>query len=642
MMAKNGGYKERFAMLRFSAAIFFCLMACAASSRAEAADNSQFDSQSVPDTMTCFRNYTVSVTMKNTGTTTWTQAGGYNLGSYNPYDNWTWGLSRVPLSSTATVCPGESKTFTFTVTAPGTPGTYNFQWQMVKDGVGGAWFGAYSTNRAQVVSTVTHDALFVSQSVPANMVAGQPQSVSVTMKNIGSNTWTKAANYKLGSQNPHDNLIWGFNRVELAAGDSIAFGQPKTFTFTITFPPSKGPYQNFQWRMLEEGVKWFGDPSTNLCVSAPDRSVSVGGSGAKVEDMNAASAVIDNFNDNGLLNIWGGETGAFFDGRHTGDCVMSNSASAPQEGAYSLRLDFDVINTNGYSGYYSRLQSHDIRAYTALSFYVKGAVNGEFFKVELKSSDADVNHRQAAVYITDYLEGGVTTSWQQVTIPLHNFANIDDWTASRECVFTFENFDGFPKPIDRGPEKGQVYIDNVALVNPVINVVRVDHFGDQLGLCALGGNMGTMFDKSGTCLYGFTSAHYVGSKYSLQMTYNVNASSEAWSGVFMLFGGGDNGWTAVPHDFSAFNYIRLDMRGGDVNNPKVVKIELVDSAGRRPYYLTGITNTWQFWLVPLSNFSGLNKATIKQMNFVFENGTIGDYGGAKSGDLYVDRIQFEK
>jgi len=61
------------------------------------------------------------------------------------------------------------------------------------------WFAALSSN------TQTNAANFISQSVPASMTVGQSYSVSVTMKNSGTSTWTAATGYKLGSQNPQDN-----------------------------------------------------------------------------------------------------------------------------------------------------------------------------------------------------------------------------------------------------------------------------------------------------------------------------------------------------------------------------------------------------------------------------------------------------
>jgi Bacterial Ig-like domain/Ig-like domain from next to BRCA1 gene len=105
------------------------------------ADASQFISQSVPATMVHGQQYTISITMKNTGTKTWDPAS-FRLGSANPRDNLTWGLNRVFL--TAPVAPGAQVTFRFTVRAPRTASTYNFQWQMVEEHV--MWFGALTTN----------------------------------------------------------------------------------------------------------------------------------------------------------------------------------------------------------------------------------------------------------------------------------------------------------------------------------------------------------------------------------------------------------------------------------------------------------------------------------------------------------------
>lgn len=109
-----------------------------------------------------------------------------------------------------------------------------------------------------------NDAQFIEQNIPAAMVAGQTYSVSVTMKNSGTSAWTTAAGYRLGSQNPQDNGTWGTGRIDLASGESVAAGQNKVFTFSVV-APSAGSY-NFQWRMVQDGVEWFGGFSTNVSV----------------------------------------------------------------------------------------------------------------------------------------------------------------------------------------------------------------------------------------------------------------------------------------------------------------------------------------------------------------------------------------
>jgi hypothetical protein len=103
-----------------------------------------------------------------------------------------------------------------------------------------------------------HQATFVSQSVPTAMTGGQTYPASVTMRNDGADTWTAASLYRLGSQYGQDNLTWGTNRVFLPA--SVPPGGQVTFNFNVTAPYANGTY-NFQWRMVHDGVTWFGASS---------------------------------------------------------------------------------------------------------------------------------------------------------------------------------------------------------------------------------------------------------------------------------------------------------------------------------------------------------------------------------------------
>ena len=105
-------------------------------------NNSAVVSQSVVEVMTPGQVYAASVTMRNTGGTTWS-VGSYFLGSENPQANATWGLNRAELA--APVAPGANATFNCSVAAPSTVGLYNFQWRMVQDSTR---FGAFTTNVA--------------------------------------------------------------------------------------------------------------------------------------------------------------------------------------------------------------------------------------------------------------------------------------------------------------------------------------------------------------------------------------------------------------------------------------------------------------------------------------------------------------
>ena len=110
-------------------------------------------------------------------------------------------------------------------------------------------------------ATTGNAALFLSQSVPATMLPGSAQSVSVQMLNTGSNTWRQAGGYKLGSQAPANNLTWGLAEVNLP-GD-VAPGSAVTFNFVVT-APGIAATTDFQWQMFQQGVGAFGEQTPRL------------------------------------------------------------------------------------------------------------------------------------------------------------------------------------------------------------------------------------------------------------------------------------------------------------------------------------------------------------------------------------------
>jgi RHS repeat-associated protein len=130
---------------------------------------------------------------------------------------------------------------------------------------------------SQAIGSIPNASSFVSQSVPETMLAGHQYAASVTFKNTGSNTWTSAAHYNLGSSN--DNGSWAVYRAALPA--SVAPNGEVTFNFTITAPATPGAY-SFRWRMVQDYVEWFGAESANVNIVI---------SGAGTNGANAAQCV---------------------------------------------------------------------------------------------------------------------------------------------------------------------------------------------------------------------------------------------------------------------------------------------------------------------------------------------------------------
>jgi hypothetical protein len=212
----------------------------------------------------------IQITMANNGSQKWT-VGNFFLATENPQDNKYWCIqntgaeNRVPLPYD--VPPGSNVTFAFTV-LPGTcgaPASSPLTLKMLSPTVG--TFGEQSPDNHVIVG---YGATFVPPvRIAGAMDPGSNNTVTVSMKNTGIDTWTTAAGYKLGSANPLGNSTWGLSRVALPG--TIAPGQTAVFKFNVLAPFVPGNY-NFQWQMLQEGVKWFGLKSTNVVVKVASGS----------------------------------------------------------------------------------------------------------------------------------------------------------------------------------------------------------------------------------------------------------------------------------------------------------------------------------------------------------------------------------
>ncbi|MCF8361616.1 MAG: T9SS type A sorting domain-containing protein [Prolixibacteraceae bacterium] len=104
-------------------------------------NKAEFIKQDVP-TFIPGNEMQVSITMKNTGTSTWTKEGGFKLRALGLQILNPWGIYNVELSDNETIEPGEEKTFVFDINVPTDKGVYSFQWQMLQEGKD--WFGSKS------------------------------------------------------------------------------------------------------------------------------------------------------------------------------------------------------------------------------------------------------------------------------------------------------------------------------------------------------------------------------------------------------------------------------------------------------------------------------------------------------------------
>jgi photosystem II stability/assembly factor-like uncharacterized protein len=229
-------------------------------------NRASFISQTVPTAMVSGQSYPASLVFLNTGGTTWTTAQTFKLYSANPYNNSNWGMNRIPLT-TASVAPGANGTFSATVIAPPTAGTYNFQWQPYQES-NAMIFGATSTNVSVVVTKLADAARYISRTGATTVGAGADFYIQNTMRNVGTATWTQAAGYTMMTVNPNNDPKWTNTRAYMPTGSSIAPNAQVTFTSLCTAPITPGVY-SMQWQVNKNGTP-FGDksPLLNITVTA--------------------------------------------------------------------------------------------------------------------------------------------------------------------------------------------------------------------------------------------------------------------------------------------------------------------------------------------------------------------------------------
>lgn len=314
-------------------------------------------------------------------------------------------------------------------------------------------------------------------------------------------------------------------------------------------------------------------------------------------------------------------------------------------GAYagrSLRLAYNLNTTSNWNGYFLRLNSgtltKNISAYRQLSFWVKGEVGGvEHLKIELENEGA-VGRKKAYLYVTDYLDGGITNGWKKVSIPLDAFANLDSKDNAKNLNFVFER-----SYADNGglARTGVVFIDDVRFSDVSLGFVRIDHFGDNWGWGALGGNQGDVQDSGGLASHSYDATDFKFFSRSFKSTYNVNSG---FSGHYFKIGGGLDGNAGVPCNFSRYHYIKFWIKAG-TGNPKALKVELKSGVNSALIPVTGITTDWSQKVVSIDGGfeSGtLNKAGIYEMVIIYEGWRISNASGSKTGTVWFDGFEFSE
>lgn len=136
---------------------------------------------SVPGSVLVGSSFGATVGMRNTGGIMWS----FNNYWLNENASPAWGVSRVDLPPPGLVNPGETVTFNFSANAPGSPGTYPFNWQMTNAGGG---FGEVCTATIKVEAPFIYQPEMVGLGGTLVTVGGPPINLNWYARNISGYT----------------------------------------------------------------------------------------------------------------------------------------------------------------------------------------------------------------------------------------------------------------------------------------------------------------------------------------------------------------------------------------------------------------------------------------------------------------------
>ena len=243
----------------------------------------QFVSESAFPTLLNSATVDMTITLKNTGTATWSNTGAnpVRLGTNRPMDRncgfktdtgWL-STNRIAMDQ-ATVAPNANATFTFKVAKNSIPqGAYREYFRPVVENIN--WMkdiGIYW--EIKVISPANqYDYEFISQSAYPQIAVGGTSGLWLRLKNTGTATWDQST-VRLGTAKPLDRTSAFFdtdaasypnpkwvtqNRIRMEQ-TTVAPGENADFVFYVKVPASAkaGTYKEY-FRPVVENIGWLRD-----------------------------------------------------------------------------------------------------------------------------------------------------------------------------------------------------------------------------------------------------------------------------------------------------------------------------------------------------------------------------------------------
>ncbi|MEO6695363.1 MAG: NBR1-Ig-like domain-containing protein [Ignavibacteria bacterium] len=115
-----------------------------------------------------------------------------------------------------------------------------------------------------LITNTPDNAALITHNMPSVLKSGQVYPVTITMRNIGLNTWKMRDNYQLSLFTATDNVyqsdVWGIRHINLPY--DVLPTETVTFNFDISSPRERGTF-NSRWSMSHNG-DYFGEKTTAM------------------------------------------------------------------------------------------------------------------------------------------------------------------------------------------------------------------------------------------------------------------------------------------------------------------------------------------------------------------------------------------
>jgi len=331
--------------------------------------------------------------------------------------------------------------------------------------------------------------------------------------------------------------------------------------------------------------------------------------------------LVDNFKDGDWINELLEPNACYAEKGGTVSCEII----ATVQHSY-VEMAYNVTTESAYAWLQMDLGGIDLSALDTVWIVVRGKNGGEELYAEFK--DCEEPARYPKVKISDYLIGGIKTTWRAAAIPLDAFSQqVPDWSWS--CIDRFNIL--AHNQISSGSSK--IYVDDVRILPAT---VVIDDFHDQEWENELGGTSGPWYDSTVTIAPTYPND-------VLKLSYNVPSGD---------VGGGY--WTKListnlllRKDCLFFN-VRGEQGGEEIS----AEFKDCGTNGYTHYpeikvsdYLEcGITTTWRTVAIPLAAFvevqdntdEGVGWYCIDQCSFNVSGRPQYDSG---QGTVYIDDVR---